>query len=159
VNRDEKNKFVSEIKDKISGQSSVLIVHYQGLTVEQMSALRGQMYQNGANLQVVKNRLMKIAIEGTVFDKLKDKFTGPVAIAYSSDPISAAKTVARFAKTNEKLKIIAGIVDNEVVDLARIEYLATIPSLDELRAKIIGLISAPASKLARVLNVYGSSNN
>ena len=159
MNRDDKINFVSEIKEKIKGKSSVLIVHYHGLTVANMSELRGIMFKAGANLQVVKNRLMKIAIEGTVFSELKDKFTGPVAIAYSADPISAAKAIASFAKTHDKLKIIGGIVDNQYADVTKIQYLATIPSLDELRSKIIGLISAPASKIARVCSAYGSKNN
>ena len=159
MNRDEKINFVTEIREKISGKNSVLIVHYHGLTVENMSVLRGQMFKNGASFQVVKNRLMKIAVEGTAFSDLKDRFKGPVAIAYSADPISAAKTIAAFAKTNENLKIIGGIVDNQYADVAKIQYLATIPSLDELRAKIIGLISAPASKIARVCSAYGSKNS
>jgi len=159
VNREDKIKFVADIKERIKNKSSLLVVHYQGLTVGQMSELRGEMYKSGIKLEVVKNRLMKIAIEGSEFESLKERFSGPIAIVYSEDPILAAKVLSKFAKTNDKLKILAGMVDKEVVDLSRIEYLATIPSLDELRAKIIGLISAPASKIARVLSAYSTKNN
>lgn len=159
MNREEKSKFVEEIREKINGKTSLIVVHYQGLTVQQMGRLRGEMHRSGVSLQVVKNRLMKIAVQNSDFEKITDKFTGPVAIAYADDSISAAKVLFKFAKTNENLKIIAGIVDKELVDISRIEYLASIPSLDEVRAKIIGLINAPASKLARVFNVYGSKDN
>ena len=159
MNREDKIKFVADIKERIKNKSSLLVVHYQGLTVGQMSELRGEMYKSGIKLEVVKNRLMKIAIEGSEFESLKERFSGPIAIVYSEDPILAAKVLSKFAKTNDKLKILAGMVDKEVVDLSRIEYLATIPSLDELRAKIIGLISAPASKIARVLSAYSTKNN
>ena len=159
MNREDKSKFVEEIKEKINGKASLIVVHYQGMTVQQMGSLRGEMHKSGVSLQIVKNRLMKIAIQNSDFEKIADKFTGPVAIAFADDSISAAKVLSKFAKTNEHLKIIAGVVDNELVDISKIEYLASIPSLDEVRAKIIGLISAPASKVARVLNIYGSKNN
>ena len=159
MNREDKSKFVAQIKEKINGKASLILVHYQGMTVQQMSSLRGEMYKAGVSLQVVKNRLMKIAVQGSDFEKITDNFTGPVAIAYADDPVSAARVIFKFAKTNDHLKIVAGVVEREVVDLSRIEYLASIPSLDELRSKIIGLISAPASKIARVLSVYSSKNN
>jgi len=159
VNREDKSKFVAQIKEKIKGKVSLILIHYQGMTVQQMGSLRGEMYKVGVSLQIVKNRLMKIAVQGSDFEKITDSFTGPVAIAYADDSISAAKVISKFAKTNEHLKIVTGVVDKEVVDLSRIEYLASIPSLDEVRSKIIGLINAPASKVARVLSIYGSNSN
>ncbi len=159
MNRTDKNNFVAAIKEKISGKSALIIVHYQGMTVQQMSLLRGEMRRAGVSIEVVKNRLMKIAVQNSEFDKISEQFTGPVAVVYADDVLSASKVVHKFAKTNDKLKIVGGVVDKEVVDVSRIEYLASIPSLDEIRAKIIGLINAPASKLARVLNVYGSQGN
>lgn len=159
MNREDKSKFVAQIKEKIKGKVSLILIHYQGMTVQQMGSLRGEMYKVGVSLQIVKNRLMKIAVQGSDFEKITDSFTGPVAIAYADDSISAAKVISKFAKTNEHLKIVTGVVDKEVVDLSRIEYLASIPSLDEVRSKIIGLINAPASKVARVLSIYGSNSN
>ncbi len=159
MKREDKSKFVEEIKRKINGKTSLIVVHYQGMTVQQMGNLRGEMHKSGVSLQVVKNRLMKIAVQDSDFEKISDKFTGPVAIAYADDSVTAAKVLYKFAKTNDNLKIIAGVVDKELVDISKIEYLASIPSMDEVRAKIIGLINAPASKLARVFNIYGSKNN
>jgi large subunit ribosomal protein L10 len=152
VNRDEKIKFVETMKQELASANSLIIVHYQGLTVSDISKLRAKVHAAGITFQVVKNKLMKIAVEGTDFGSISAELTGPVGIAISSDPIAAAKTMVSFANDNEKLKIIAGVVDKKMVNQVQIKSLATLPSLDELRAKLIGLISAPATKIATVLS-------
>jgi large subunit ribosomal protein L10 len=114
------------------------------------------MREAGAGFKVTKNRLTKLALQGTKYENLTDLFTGPTAIGTSSDPVSAAKTLVSFAKTNDKLTIIGGSLDGKVLDKAGVEALATLPSLDELRAKIIGMLTAPATKVARVTQAPAS---
>ena len=114
------------------------------------------MREAGAGFKVTKNRLTKLALQGTKYENLTDLFTGPTAIGTSSDPVSAAKTLVSFAKTNDKLTIIGGSLDGKVLDRAGVEALATLPSLDELRAKIVGMLTAPATKVARVTQAPAS---
>jgi large subunit ribosomal protein L10 len=151
------------------GESTVCIVtHYQGLTVAQMEALRGKVREVGARFRVTKNRLTRLALEGTEFEGLSDLFTGPTAIATSADPVAAAKACAEFAKTNDKLVILGGAMQGRVLDAEGVQALAKMPSLDELRGKLVGLLTtpaqrvasvtqAPAGQLARVLNAYAES--
>jgi len=149
--RSEKKNFVSELEEIYKNSSSIIITHYHGLTVSEITSLRNSLRENGASFKVVKNTLSKIAalnVEHTYEDSL---FTGPTAIAYSADPVAAAKGVVEFAKANDNLKIIGGIVNNKILNISEVKTLATLPSLDQLRAKIIGLLQAPASNLARVV--------
>ena len=170
MDRAEKKKFIETMRDTSTGLNTMLVVHYQGLSVSEVTELRSQMHETGSKLRIVKNRLMKIALKDTEFEQLAQHFTGPVAIAYSEDPVSAAKGVVNFAKENEKLKIIAGVVDKNLIDEKGIKALAKLPSLDELRAKFVGLLStpatrmatvtqAPAQKLARVFAAFSETNN
>jgi large subunit ribosomal protein L10 len=167
VNREEKKEFVKSLNEAMTSSNTVIVVHYHGLTVKQITALRSEMRQLGASFKVVKNSLAKLAAKGTEFEPLEGLFSGPTAVAFSEDPVSAAKGIVAFAKENEALKIIGAIVDKQLVDVAGVKSLATMPSLDELRAKIVGIIStparniaavllAPAGQIARVLNAYGS---
>lgn len=146
----------------------VLITHYQGLSVAEMSALRQQVREAGAGFKVTKNRLARRALAGTAYESLADQFVGPTAIAYGDDPVAAAKVIAAFAKGNEKLQLVGGAFGSTLLDEAKIKQLATMPSLDELRAKILamlntpatriaGVLQAPAGQLARVFGAYGSS--
>jgi len=151
VNRSEKKEFVQKLKDEIDSSSSVIVAHYSGLTVDESEQLRAEMRSNGAKFKVTKNRLTKLALEQTQFKDIADLFTGPTAIAFSDDPVAPAKVAVSFEKKLEKFKIIGGGYDGEKIDLEKIFFLATLPSIDELRGKIIGLISAPAQKIALIV--------
>ncbi len=154
MNREEKAELLSEMNGLISGAEAVVISHYRGLTVAEMEALRKKARELGADLRVTKNRITKLALKGTNFEALNDLFTGPVIMAYSQDPISACKLCIQFAKENEKFQVIGGALSSGILSMAEIERLATIPSMDELRAKIIGLLQAPGAALARVTKAY-----
>ena len=131
---------------------AVVVTHYMGLTVAEMTDLRLRLRKEGAAIKVVKNTLALKALDGKLGDKGEKLFTGPVAIAYGPDAVSAAKIAVQFAKENDKLKLVGGVLDQtNVLDEAGVRALATLPSLDELRGKLIGLIQAPATKIAGVL--------
>ena len=150
MKRSEKKEFVQNLKDEIDSSSSVIVAHYSGLTVSESEQLRSEMRKNGAKFKVTKNRLTKLALEQTEFREISDLFTGPTAIAYSDDPVAPAKVAVNFEKKFENFKIIGGGYDGEKIDLKKINFLATLPSLDELRGKIVGLISSPAQKIASI---------
>jgi len=151
VKRSEKKELVEKLKDELDTSSSVIVAHYSGLTVNESEQLRTEMRNNGAKFKVTKNRLTKLALEQTKFKDLIDLFNGPTAIAYSDDPVAPAKVAANFDKKLEKFKIIGGGYDGEKIDLDKINFLATLPSMDELRGKILRLISAPAQKIASIV--------
>ncbi|GAC1558129.1 MAG: 50S ribosomal protein L10 [Beijerinckiaceae bacterium] len=132
--------------------SVVVVAHYSGLSVAQMQNLRRQMRQAGASVQVAKNRLAKIALEGTSVASIGPLMKGPTLIAYSDDPVAAPKVAVAFAKDNDKLVILGGAMGTTVLNTEGVKSLATMPSLDELRAKLVGLIQAPATKLAQLAN-------
>ena len=139
------------LKGVFADSGSVIVAHYSGLTVAEMSDLRVRLKAEGASLKVIKNRLAKIALDGRGGDAAASLFTGPVAIAYSADPVAPAKVVADYAKGNEKLVIIGGVMEEAVLDAEGVKSLAKMPSLDQLRGTIIGLLQAPATKVAGVL--------
>jgi len=146
-----------EAYKKVFAASGVVVVtHYSGLTVAEMTDLRVKLKAEGANLKVIKNRLAVIALGGTGGDDAAKLFTGPVAIAFSSDPVSAPKVVAAYAKANEKLKLLGALMGETVLDQNGVKALATLPSLDQLRGKIIGLIQAPATKIAGIVQAPGA---
>ena len=151
MKRSEKKEFVQKLTEEIKSSSSVIVTHYSGLSVNESEQLRTEMRDNGAKFKVTKNRLTKLALEQTQFKNLADLFTGPTAIAYSDDPVAPAKVAVSFEKKLEKFKIIGGGYDGEKIDLEKINFLATLPSMDELRGKIVGLISAPAQKIASIV--------
>ena len=154
MNREEKAELLSEMNGLISGSEAVVISHYRGLTVAEMGELRKKARELGAELRVTKNRITRLALKGTKFEGLDDLFKGPTIMAYSSDPISACKLCVQFAKENEKFLVVGGALSSGVLSMAEIERLATIPSMDELRAKINGLLQAPGAALARVTKAY-----
>lgn len=154
MNRDDKTQLLSELNKLFSDSEIVVVSHYKGLTVKEVSDLRDNIRKAGAGFRVTKNRITRLALKDTKFENLADMFKGPTAIAFANDPISACKACVEFAKTNEKLVIIGGAMGTGVLSLAEINKLATIPSMDELRAKIIGLLQAPAAQLARVTKAY-----
>jgi len=151
MDRAEKKELVASLQQVFSSTGVVVVCHYSGLTVAQMSALRRQMRQAGASVKVAKNRLAKIALEGTDVASIASLLKGPTLIAYSGDPVAAPKVASEFAKANDKLVILGGAMGATALDPEGVRALATLPSLDELRAKLVGLIQAPATKIAQVV--------
>lgn len=156
MKRSEKNNFVQKLKDEIKNSSSVIVAHYDGLSVSETDSLRKEMRDNGAKFKVTKNRLTKIALADTPYESITDLFAGPTAIAYSSDPVAPAKVSVNFEKKLENFKIIGGGYEGEKIDLDKINFLATLPSLDQIRGILLGLLNAPAQKIASVVQVPGS---
>ena len=151
MNRSEKAEAIVELNRTFKDANLVVITRQSGLTVHEVTDLRRKIRAAGASYQVAKNRLTLRALEGTPFTALGPMFKGPTAIAYSKDPVAAAKVVAAYAKDNEKLTIVGGSLGGNALDVAGVQALATLPSLDALRGKIIGLLQAPATKIAGVL--------
>jgi large subunit ribosomal protein L10 len=166
--RSAKPEWIASANELFGGAEIVIVTHYKGLSVKEMSDLRAKVRAAGASFKVTKNRLTKLALKETQYEGLSDMFTGPTAVAFSSDPVAAAKVIAEFAKGNEKLVLLGGAFGQHTLDEAAIKQLATMPSLDELRGKIVALLNtpatrvaavlqAPAGQLARVMGAYGSS--
>jgi large subunit ribosomal protein L10 len=150
VDRAEKQQLVTTLTEVFQNTSVVVVAHYSGLTVAQLSKLRRQMKQNGATVKVAKNRLAKIALEGSDVAHVATLLKGPTLIAYSSDPVAAPKVAVEFAKGNDKFVILGGAMGKTALNPDGVKALATMPSLDELRAKLVGLIQAPATKIAQL---------
>ena len=151
MDRAEKKSMVASLHQTFEDVSIVVVTHYSGLTVAEMGELRDQMREAGAVFKVTKNRLTRRALEGTKYQSLEEMFTGPTAIAYSEDPVAAAKAAVNFSKTNNKLIVLGGALGDEQLDVNAVKSLASLPSLEELRAKIVGMISTPATRIAVVL--------
>ena len=152
MDRAAKKELVTTLSGVFKETGVVVVAHYAGLTVPQMQNLRKQMKQAGAEVKVAKNRLAKIALEGTDAAVVIPLLRGPTVIAFSHDPVAAPKVATDFAKTNEKFVILGGVMGKTSLDPNGVKALASLPSLDELRAKIVGLIQAPATKIAQVVN-------
>ena len=157
MDRSNKEKLVAALNASLSDTTCFVITHQRGMTVAEVTQLRGQMRAAGASFKVTKNRLARLALKGTKFEQLSALFTGPTAIAYSRDPVAAAKIAVEFAGKNDKLAIVGGALDRQQLDAAGVKALATMPSLDELRGKLIGLVQAPAAQLARVLSAHAEA--
>jgi large subunit ribosomal protein L10 len=155
VKSSDKNDFVQKLKDEIKNASSVIVSHYDGLSVLETDSLRKEMRDNGAKFKVTKNRLTKIALADTPYESIADLFVGPTAIAYSSDPVAPAKVSVNFEKKLENFKIIGGGYEGKKIDKNKINFLATLPSLDQIRGKLLGLLKAPAQKIASVVQAPG----
>ena len=153
MNREQKETFVQNLKSIIVENSLVLVFHYRGMSMTDMTDLRVQSFNSGCNIKVTKNRLTKLALKGSDKAALSEFFDGPTAIAYSSDPVQLTKLLTNFARNNSNLVILGGIMDNEILSVEKIEILSKLPSLEEIRAQLIGLISSPAQKIASVLTV------
>jgi large subunit ribosomal protein L10 len=151
VDRSQKAKLVEGLHQALSDTVCVVVTHQNGMTVEEVTTLRRQMRAVGAGFKVTKNRLARRALEGTKFERLGPMFKGPTAIAYSRDPVAAAKVAVEFANKNDKLQIVGGSLGSEQLDAKGIKALATLPSLDQLRGKILGLLQAPATRIAGIL--------
>jgi len=150
VNRQEKAELIETLQSTLNASTTVVVTHQVGMTVAESSDLRGKMREAGAGFKVTKNRIAKLALKGTRYEELEGLFTGPTAIGTSEDPVAAAKALVDYAKGNDKLTIIGGSMDGKTLDKAGVEALAKMPSLDELRGKLVGLLQAPAAKIARV---------
>ncbi len=151
MNREQKQEQIEWLKDKFANSRIVVVTHNTGLTVSQMTTLRNELRENGAGFKVVKNTLAKIASKDTDYEGLNDLFSGPVGIAYSEDAVAAAKITQNFAKDNKALVILGGSLGAKKLAASDVETLSKLPSLDELRGKLVGLIQAPATKVAGVL--------
>jgi large subunit ribosomal protein L10 len=151
VDRTKKKELVDSLHAALAETAVVVVTHQTGMTVEEVTDLRRQMRAAGANFRVTKNKLAQRALDGTKYEGLKALFKGPSAIAFSHDPVAAAKIVVAFADKNDKLTVIAGALGERQLDVAGVKALAAMPSLDQLRGKIIGLLQAPATKVAGVL--------
>lgn len=152
MNRSEKTDTVAALNATFNEAAVVVVTRNLGLTVAQSTDLRLKMRDAGAGYKVAKNRLAKIALNDTQYESLSDLLTGPTALATSGDPVAAAKVAVEFAKTNDKLEIVGGAMGSTVLDVEGVKALASMPSLDELRAKLIGLVQAPATKVVQVIS-------
>lgn len=151
MDRSQKSSQVTSLRERFDGATLVVITRQSGLTVAESTELRRRMSKAGAGYKVTKNRLARLALEGTKFTELASMFTGPTAVALSVDPVAAAKVAVEFAKSNDKLEIVGGALNAQVLDAAGIKALATLPSLDALRGKLLGMLQTPATRIASVL--------
>ena len=156
MNKNKKKNYIEEMKGFFKKTSSVLITHYQGLSVKQIDELRLEMRKHGILFKITKNRITKLALEGSKFKKLENLFSGPTAVAFSEDAITSAKILTKFAKINPNLKIIGGIIEKEPLSVGDVEKIATLPTLSEARAKIVGILLTPAQKIMSILLAPGS---
>ena len=151
MNKEKKQVYISEMSSQLDKAEAVIVAHYQGLTVKQLDELRKKMREHGIQFKITKNRITKLALEKTRCKELSKLFTGPTAVALSSDAITSAKILTNFSKENSKLKILGGIMGKDILDVAGVQNVATLPSLEEARAKIVGILSSPAQKIASIL--------
>ena len=151
MDRSQKEKAVADFKNILEEAEAVIVTQYKGINAEAINDLRAQSRDSNVSFKVTKNRLIKIALAGGVYENISDLFNGPTAIAYSSDVVAAAKVTNEFAKNNENLIVVGGALKNKVLDIDGIKHLASLPSLPELHAKLLGLISAPARQIATVV--------
>ena len=151
MTRDQKKQYIDEMSQKFEKSEAVIVTHYQGLTVSQLDDLRKKMREHGVQFKITKNRITKIALEKTKCKDISNLFNGPTAVALSEDAITSAKILTKFSKENENLKILGGIMGGDILDLAGVQNVATLPTLDEARAKIVGILRSPAQKIASIL--------
>ena len=151
MNKEKKQNYIKEMSTQFDKSDAVIVAHYQGLTVKQLDDLRKQMRKHGIIFKVTKNRITKLAIEKTKCKDLSNLFTGPTAVALSEDAIISAKILTKFSKDHENLKILGGIMGNDILDVAGVQNVASLPSLEEARAKIVGILQSPAQKIASIL--------
>ena len=156
MNKEQKKTYITEMTAQFEKSEAVLVTHYQGLNVKQLDDLRKQMREHGIQFKVTKNRITKLALEKTKCKDLSELFKGPTAVALSKDAITSAKILTKFSKENENSKILGGIMGTDILDVAGVQNVATLPTLDEARAKIVGILRSPAQKIASILLAPGS---
>jgi large subunit ribosomal protein L10 len=151
MDKAKKQNYISEMTTQFDKSEAVIVTHYQGLTVNQLDELRTKMREHGIIFKITKNRITKLALEKTRCKDLSDLFSGPTAVALSKDAITSAKILTNFSKEHKNLKILGGIMGNDILDVAGVKNVATLPTLDEARAKIVGILRSPAQKIASIL--------
>ena len=151
MNKDQKKNYISEMEGKFQNNEAVLVTHYQGLNMSQLDELRAQMREHGIKFQITNNRITKLALEKTKCKELSNLFTGATAVAFSDDAIISARILSKFAKTNENLKLLGGVMGSDILDQAGVQNVANLPTLDEARANIVGILAASASKFVSIL--------
>ena len=151
MNKDTKKAYIEDMKKVFSSNESVMIAHYQGLNVVQLDALRKELRESGIIFKITKNRITKLAVKETPLKELEKYFTGPTAAAISTEPFMSARILTKFAKTNDNLKIVAGFMEGKVIDQAEVAKIASLPTLQEARAKIVGVLNASAQKIVGIL--------
>ena len=151
MNKEKKQNYISEMTTQFDKSEAVIVTHYQGLTVNQLDELRAKMREHGIIFKITKNRITKLALEKTRCKELSDLFSGPTAVALSKDAITSAKILTNFSKENKNLKILGGIMGDDILDVVGVKNVATLPTLDEARAKIVGILRSPAQKIASIL--------
>ena len=151
LNKEQKKNYITNITSQFENSEAVLVTHYQGLTMNQLDDLRAQMREHGIKFQITKNRITKLALQKTKCKDLSNLFTGPTAVAFSNDAIMSARILSKFAKVNEKLKLLGGIMGKDILDQVAVQNVANLPTLDEARANIVGILATPASKFVSIL--------
>ena len=151
MSKQKKADYIKDMSSQFDKSEAVIVAHYQGLTVSQLDELRKNMREHGIQFKITKNRITKLALEKTRCKDLSNLFSGPTAVALSKDAITSAKILTKFSKDNANLKILGGIMGDDILDMAGVKNVATLPSLDEARAKIVGILRSPAQKIASIL--------
>ena len=151
MNKEQKKNYIKEMETQFQNNEAILVTHYQGLTMTQLDELRSQMREHGIKFKITKNRITKLALEKTKCKDLTNLFSGATAVAFSDDAIISARILSKFAKNNENLKLLGGVMGEEVLDQAGVQNVANLPTLDEARAKIVGILATPASKFVSIL--------
>ena len=156
MNKEQKQNYITEMSNQFENSKAVMVTHYQGLTMVQLDELRSKMREHGIIFKITKNRITKLALEGSKYKKLENLFSGPTAVAFSDDAITSAKILTKFAKKNSNLKIIGGLMEEEPLSIEEVEKIATLPTLSEARANIVGILRSPAQKIMSILLAPGS---
>ena len=156
ISKIKKQTYIKVMKNFFNKTSSIFVTHYQGLSVKQIDELRSEMRKHGILFKITKNKITKLALEGTKFKKLESLFSGPTAIALSEDAITSAKILTKFSKENQNLKILGGIMGKDILDIAGVAKVATLPTLSEARAKIVEILRSPAQKITSILLALAS---
>ena len=151
MTREQKKNYITKMESEFQNNEAVLVTHYQGLNMNQLDELRSQMREHGIKFQITKNRITKLAIEKTKCKDLSNLFKGATAVAFSNDAIMSARILSKYTKTNENLKLLGGIMGSDILDQAGVQNVANLPTLDEARANIVGILAAPASKFVSIL--------
>ena len=151
MSKEKKQSYIKDMTTQLDSSEAVIVAHYQGLTVKQLDELRSKMREHGIIFKITKNRITKLALEKTRCKDLSNLFSGPTAVALSKDAITSAKILTNFSKENKNLKILGGIMGDDILDVAGVQNVATLPTLDEARAKIVGILRSPAQKIASIL--------
>ena len=156
ISKEKKNVYIEEMKNFFKKSNSAFVTHYQGLTVKQIDELRSEMRKHGVLFKITKNKITKLALEGTKYKKLEQLFTGPTAVAFSEDAITSAKILTKFAKANSSLKIIGGIMEEKALSKEEVANIATLPTLNEARSKIAAILTTPAQNIISILLAPGA---